>query len=73
MGQLPPKPGPPGPALTLGPANDSIAYLDGDGRGRGQGQGVRQGLCEGVGVRHFRGPGESTPRSERPKIPPSDH
>ena len=26
-----------------------------------------------VGVRHFRGPGESTPRSERPKIPPSDH
>ena len=26
-----------------------------------------------MGVRHFRGPGESTPRSERPKIPPSDH
>ena len=25
------------------------------------------------GVRHFRGPGESTRRSERPKIPPSDH
>jgi hypothetical protein len=25
------------------------------------------------GVRHFRGPGESTPRSGRPKIPPSDH